>query len=115
MKLYAISRVLSREEPPYIVIWTKLIRGWPLIVNGGCRYTLLAHRNFLDQVRILVKANILWNHEEVYATFRVETEVLRYSLWIEASNRSRGLRGPKSNKPEMLEFNPRTVQTSTIA
>ena len=27
---------LDKSLPPYIVIWTKLIGGWPSIVNGSC-------------------------------------------------------------------------------
>ena len=33
---------LDKSPSPYIVIWTKLIRGWPLIVNKGCRFSLQA-------------------------------------------------------------------------
>ena len=50
---------LDKSPPPYIVICTKLIRNWPSILNGGCRYALQAHQKFLDQVRILIKVKIL--------------------------------------------------------
>ena len=30
------------SPPPYIVLWSKLIRDWPSIVNGGCRFALQA-------------------------------------------------------------------------
>ena len=116
---------MDRSPPPYIVIWTKLIRGWSSIIKGGCRFALQAHRKFLDQVRILVKTKILWNHgriilspgarEELYASFGVNLELLRDSIWVEASNSSRGLRRPASIQSGMLKFNPRTVQTATIA
>ena len=49
---------IDKSPPPYIVIWTKLIGGWPLIVNGGCRFTLQARKMFLDQVRVLAKSKI---------------------------------------------------------
>ena len=55
----------DRLPPPYIVIRTKLIGGWPSIVNGGCRFVLQARRKFLVQVRILVKVKILWNHDRI--------------------------------------------------
>ena len=107
------------------MIWTKLIRGWPSIVNGTCRFMLQACRKFLDQVRVLAKSKILWNHgrillrpragEELYATFAVNAELLRDSIWVESSCNTRGLRHPASIQPGMLEFNPRTVQTATIA
>ena len=29
---------LVRSPPLYIVIWTKFIRDWPSIINGGCRF-----------------------------------------------------------------------------
>ena len=86
---------IDKSPPPYIVIWTKLIGGWPSIVNGGCRFALQAWRKFLDQVRILAKSKILWNHgriflcpgsgEELYSTFGVDTELLRDSIWTEPS------------------------------
>ena len=79
----------------------------------------------LTRFWILVKVKILWNHarillssgagEEVYAAVGVNAELLENSILTESSNRSRGLRRPKSIQPGMLEFNPRTVQTSTIA
>ena len=39
---------IDKSPPPYIVIWSKLMGGWPSIVNGGCRFTLQARRKFLD-------------------------------------------------------------------
>ena len=54
---------LDKSPLPYIVIWTKLIGDWPSIVNGGCRFALQARQKFLDQVRILIKAKIFWNHD----------------------------------------------------
>ena len=41
---------IDKSPPPYILIWTKLIGGWPSIVNEGCRFMLQARRKFLDQV-----------------------------------------------------------------
>ena len=71
---------------------------------------------FLDQVMILIKIKILWNHdqillcpgagEELYASFGVKTNALENSVWIEPINHSRGLRRPK-----LIQ----TVETSTIA
>ena len=73
---------IDKSPPPYIIIWTKLIRGWPSIVNKGCRFALQARSKFIDQVRIRAKSKILWNHgrillcpgsgEELYSTFRVD-------------------------------------------
>ena len=83
---------LDKSPPPYIVIWTKLIGDWLSIVNGGCRFALLARQKFLDQVRILIKAKIL------------QSQLISLEV-----------RGPRSIQTEMLEFNPRTVETSTIA
>ena len=56
---------LDKFPSPYIVIWTKLIRDWPSIVNGGCRFALQVCRKFLDLVWILIKAKILWNHDQI--------------------------------------------------
>ena len=63
---------LDRSPPPYIVILTKLIGGWPSIVNRGSRFALQACRKFLDQVRILVKLKILWNHGAILLSLEVE-------------------------------------------
>ena len=32
------TKLINLLHLTYIVIWTKLIGGWPLIVNGGCRF-----------------------------------------------------------------------------
>ena len=57
---------------------------WPSIVNGGCRFALQARVKFIDQVRILAKTRILWNHgrvllclspgEILYAIFGIKLE-----------------------------------------
>ena len=51
----------------------------------------------------------------MYTTFGVKTDALEKSVWIEPINHSRDLRRPKSIQSGMLEFNPRTVETITIA
>ena len=76
-----------------------------------------ARSKFLDQVRILAKANILWNHgrvllcpgpgDKLYFTFGVDTELLRDDLWTEPSFNVGGLKHPESIQPSMLEFNPK--------
>ena len=108
-----------------MIILTKQIGDWPSIVNRGCKFALQSRWKFLDQVRILIKGKILWNHdrillspgagEELYATFQVKTDPLENSVWIELINPSRGLRWPKSIQTGMLEFNPMTVETFTMA
>ena len=115
---------LDKSPPPYIVIWTKLIKDGPSIVKRGCRFALQACRKFLDQVRILIKTKILWNYdlillspgagEELCATFGVKTDALEDSVLIEPINGSKGLRRPKPIQTGMLEFNPRVVETFTI-
>ena len=109
----------------YIVIWNKLIGGWPTIVNGGCRFALQDRRKFLDQVRILAKSKILWNQgrillcprfgEVLYSTFGVDMELLKDFIWTKPSCNVRGLKHPGSIQPGTLEFNPKTVQTTIIA
>ena len=56
---------IDSSPPPYIVLWAKLLGDWPSIVNGGCRFALQARLKFLDQVRILSKSNITWNHGRI--------------------------------------------------
>ena len=75
---------MDLPPPLYILIWIKLLGGWPSIVNGGCRFALQARFKFIDQVRILAKTRILWNHgrillcpgprEKLYSTFGVNLE-----------------------------------------
>ena len=94
-------------------------------MNGCHRFALQARSKFIDQVRILAKSKILWNHgrillcpgygEELYSTFGVDTELLRDSIWTEPGCNVRGLKRPDSIQHGMLEFNPKTVQTTTIA
>ena len=80
---------------------------------------------FIDQVRILAKSNITWNHgrillglglEEInYATFGIPVEDLRVALWNDPTSSRRGLGRPSSMEDGMLKFNPTTVMYSTIS
>ena len=116
---------IDKFPPPYIMLFTKLIGDWPSIVNGGCRFALQAPSKFIDQVRILAKSKILCNHgrillcpgyrEKLYSTFGVNMELVKDSIWIEPSCNVRGLKQPVSIQPGLLEFNPKSVQTATIA
>ena len=56
---------IDKSPPPYILIWVKLLEGWPSLVNGGYRFALQATSKFIDQVRILAKSKILWNHGRI--------------------------------------------------
>ena len=133
---------IDKSPPPYILIWIRLLGCWPSIVNGGCRFALQARYKFIDQVRILAKSRILWNHGRIflcpgpgdilYSTFGVNRDLFQESLWTELCSNLRGLKHPGSIQPElcsnlrglkhpgsiqlgMLEFCPKTMQTSTIA
>ena len=93
---------IDSSSPPYIVLWVKLLGDWPSIVNGGCRFALQARLKFLDQVRILSKSNITWNHgrillcpgfdETVYATFGVPVDSFQETIWREPTSSRRGLK-----------------------
>ena len=119
------NKVDISPPPPYIVLWSKLIGDWPSIVNGGCRFALQARLKFLDQVRILAKSNITWNHgrillglgsnETFYATFGIPEEDFKGAVWSEPTITRRGLRRPSSMEAGMLDFNPTTVNYSTIS
>ena len=102
-----------------------MIGEWPSIVNGGCRFALQERNKFIDQVRILAKSKILWNHgrilvcsgpgEKLYSTFGVNMDLFQDSLWTEPSSNIRSLKRPSPIQPGMLEFNPKSVQATTIA
>ena len=53
---------------------------WPSIVNGGCRFALQARVKFIDQVRILAKTRILWNHGRVLWKFVMPLLGLKWNL-----------------------------------
>ena len=57
-----------------------MIGNWPSITNGGCRFALQARNKFTDQVRILAKSRILWNHSWILLC-PGPGEIL-YSTWI---------------------------------
>ena len=59
------NKIDRSPSPPYILTWIKLLGDWPTIVNGGCRLALQARVKLIDQVRILAKTRILWNHDRV--------------------------------------------------
>ena len=42
-------------------------------------------------------------------------DLIQDSIWSEPSCNVRGWKGPASIQPGMLEFNPKSVQTATIA
>ena len=98
------------------MIWSKLIGNWPSIVNGGCRFALQARLKFLDQVRILSKSNITWNHGRIllclgfdeisYATFGIPVESFQEAVWTEPTFSRSGLKRPDSMQAGMLDFNP---------
>ena len=50
-----------------------------------------------------------------YSTFEVDMKLLKDSIWTEPSSNIRGLKRPSSIQPSMLEFNPKPVQSTTIA
>ena len=31
---------IDKSSPPFILVWIRLLEGWPSIVNGGCRFAL---------------------------------------------------------------------------
>ena len=119
------TRLILPPPPPYIVLWSKLIGDWPSITNGGCRFALQARFKFLDQVRILAKSNITWNHGRIllcpayevhlYATFGVSMNLFQDTVWNEPTSSRRGLKRPASAQRGMLEFSPATVQPTTIS
>ena len=114
------NKIDKSPPPPYILIWTKLLGGWPLIVNGGCIFALQSRFKFIDQVRILAKTRILWNHgrvllclcpgEILFSTFGVNLET-----FLDTCSNSRGLECPGAIQPGMLDFSSGTFQTATIA
>ena len=53
--------------------------------------------------------------EKIYSTFEMKMELLKDFNWTEPSCNIRGLKRPASIQPGMLEFNPKSVQTTTIA
>ena len=116
---------IDKSPPPYILIWIRLLGGWPSIVNGGCRFSLQARFKFIDQVRILAKNRILWNHgrillnpgpgKRLYSTFGVNLKPFQGALWIDPCSNYRGLECHGVIQPGLLDFSPKTVQTATIA
>ena len=94
-------------------------------MNGGCSFALQVPSKFIDQVRILAKSKILCNcdrillcpgsGEKLYSTFGVDIELLKDSIWTEPSCNVRALKHPASIQPGMLEFNTKSVQSTTLA
>ena len=100
--------------------------GWPSFVNGGCRFALQSRSKFIDQVRILAKSRIRWNHGRIllvpgpgeifFSTFGVNMDlILDPSIWKEPCFKCRGLERPGVIQPGMLDFSTRTVQSSMLA
>ena len=54
--------------------------------------------------------------DKLYYTFGVNMDLFQESsLWNDPCSNLRGLERPGTIQPGMLDFSPRTVQTSTIA
>ena len=95
------------------------------IVNGGCRFALQARVKFIDEVRILTKTRILWNHgrvllclgsgEILYATFGVKMKPSLGISWTDPCSTFRGLECPGAVQPGVLDFSPRSMKMITIA
>ena len=116
---------IEKQPPIYILTWIKLLGNWPSIVKRGCRFALQARFKFIDQVRILAKTKILWNHGRVllcptlgeiyYSTFGVNLDQFQDAIRTEPCCNLRGLKIPGSILVDMLKVNSRTVQVATIA
>ena len=55
---------LSKVPPPCIVLWSR-IGSWPSITFGGCRFAFQVKIWFMDQLRMLQKAKIIWDNDIV--------------------------------------------------
>ena len=123
------NKIDSSPPPPYIVLCVKLLGDWPSIVNEGCRFALQARVKFLDQVRILSKSNITWNHGRIllcpgfdatsYATFGIPVDSFQETIWSEPTSSRRGLKRPASIQEEcwisaLLRFNSLQFQSSVL-
>ena len=56
---------LEKVEPPYILLFSKLLGDWPTITKGGCRDLIPARIKCIKQLRLLAKANIKWKKGEL--------------------------------------------------
>ena len=54
---------LEKTEPPYVLLFSKLLGDWPTITKGGCRYLIPARIKCIKQLRLLARANIKWHKE----------------------------------------------------
>ena len=50
---------IDKSPPPYILIWIRLLGGWPLIVNGGCRFDLKQGSNLSARLGFWPKLGFL--------------------------------------------------------
>ena len=115
---------LEKSEPPYILLFSKLLGDWPTITKGGCRYLLPARIKCIQQLRFLARANIKWQNGRIitipsdedlnYASFGITGEIIKSQDWSIPINQGRGMSRPRNFQVGMLSFNPSTVKTNTV-
>ena len=64
---------LEKAEPPYVLLFSKLLGDWPMITKGGCRYLIPARIKCIKQLRLLARADIKWLKGELKNPISEET------------------------------------------
>ena len=83
---------LEKTEPPYVLLFSKLLGDWPTITKGGCRYLIPARIKCIKQLRLLARANIKWHKERIiiipsdedlnYTSFSITGEIIQSQDWL---------------------------------
>ena len=116
LRFRMVDRSILLDHPPNrIKIWSKLVRDWPTLTSGGCRFTLQAKIKFISQMEMLRRINHPWRFEIIlpeitqeikeYARFGISKTVLKRVIWTEETLESQGfeLCRPESLEAPMIE------------
>ena len=83
-----------------------MVGSWPSLTLGGCRFVLQAKIWFKDQLRMLQRAQIMWNDNlviqqlsdemEFSVTYSIPDDSFAQELWISKVPGATGLLLPKT-------------------
>ena len=111
---------LSKIPSHWIILWSRMVGSWPSITFRGCRF-VQARICFMDQLRMIQRARIMWNKnlviqrlsdEKFSVTYRIPDESLSQELWISWVPEAVGSLRPQTLQGELY---PRFKSPGTVA
>ena len=121
---YSESSTLMHESPVRVMLWCKLIGGWPSLSSGGCRFVHQAREKFVDQIAVLKKSGFKWTIDvkmkemgprfESYVRFGISKEVIDACNFSEPVPFQFGMFRPRSMKVPSIRMDPEKIKPYSL-